>query len=145
MDKCQIWSSDNCKSVQLRFYCQTDRYRYLISLVLPTIDSDKIIHFNQICNNTIKQYRRDPIWNAKKETTTKAAYENEQTADLRSVSQQATILKQGSRNVFLTMLKPKQRRFKSCTKKSTKSTFRNMLIQHPPLFLIGCGFGWRPT
>ena len=65
-------------------------------------------------------------------------------ADLRSVSQQATILKQGSRNASPTTLKPKQRRFKSCTKKSTKSTFRNALTPRPPLFLIGCGFGWKP-
>ena len=44
-----------------------------------------------------------------------------------------------------TILKPKQMRFKSCTKRSTKSTFRNTLTPHPPLFLIGCGFGWKPT
>lgn len=81
----------------------------------------------------------------KKETTTKAAYESEQMEDLRSVSQQATILKQGSQNESLTMLKPKQRQFKSCTKKSTRFTFRNTLTPRQPLFLIGCGFGWKPT
>lgn len=62
-----------------------------------------------------------------------------------SVSQQATILKQGSRNASPTMLKPKQRRFKSYMKRSTRFTFRNTLTPHPPLFLIGCGFGWKPT
>ena len=75
----------------------------------------------------------------------KAAYGNEQMADLRSVSQQATILKQGSRNASPTILKPKQMRFKSCMKKSTRFTFRNTLTPRQPLFLIGCGFGWKPT
>ena len=49
------------------------------------------------------------------------------------------------RNASPTMLKPKQMRFKSCMKKSTRFTFRNTLTPRQPLFLIGCGFGWKPT
>ena len=41
--------------------------------------------------------------------------------------------------------KPRQRQFKSCTKRSTRFTFRNTLTRLPPPFSTGCGSGWKPT